>query len=112
MFLRKGVPKICSKFTGKHPYRNVISKKLQSNFIEITLRHGCSPVNLLHISRTSFYKNTSGGLFLNRIIITINLKFFFSEFLTAGEGEGHFVISSYHFHLLHRHLDIRPGDYC
>ena len=77
MFLRKGVPKICSKFTGKHPCRNVISKKLQSNFIEITLRHGCSPVTLLHISRTSFYKNTSGGLFLHRIIITINLKFLF-----------------------------------
>ena len=23
--------------------------KLQSNFIEIALRHGCSPLNLLHI---------------------------------------------------------------
>ena len=29
---------------------------------EITFRHGCSPVNLLHIFRTPFYKNTSGGL--------------------------------------------------
>ena len=28
------------------------------NFMEITLRHGCSPVNLLHISRTPL-KNTS-----------------------------------------------------
>ena len=27
---------------------------LQSNFIEIALRHGCSPVNLLHIFRTRF----------------------------------------------------------
>ena len=36
-----------------------------SNFIEITLRHGCSPVNLLHISRTPFPKNTSGGLLLH-----------------------------------------------
>ena len=34
------------------------------NFIEIALRHGCSPVNLLHIFRTSFPKNTSGGLLL------------------------------------------------
>ena len=25
--------------------------KLQSNFIEIRLRHGCSPINLLHIFR-------------------------------------------------------------
>ena len=32
------------------------------NFIEITLRHGCSPVNLWHIFRTPFCKNTYGGL--------------------------------------------------
>ena len=38
--------------------------KLQSNFIEITLQHGCSPVNLLHIFLTSFPKNSSGGLLL------------------------------------------------
>ena len=30
------------------------SVKLQINFIEITLRHGCSPVNLLHIFRAAF----------------------------------------------------------
>ena len=29
------------------------------NFIEITLQHGCSPVNLQHIFRTPFTKNTS-----------------------------------------------------
>ena len=28
------------------------------NFIETTLRHGCSPVNLVHSFRTPFYKNT------------------------------------------------------
>ena len=49
MFLVKDVLKICSKFTGKHPCQNVISIKLLCNFIEITLPHGCSPVNLLHI---------------------------------------------------------------
>ena len=32
----------------------------QSNFIEITLRYGCSPVNFLHIFRTPFHKNISG----------------------------------------------------
>ena len=61
-FLRKGVLKICSQFTGEHPCRSPISKKLQSNFIEITLRHGCSPVNLLHVFRTPFLKNISGRL--------------------------------------------------
>ena len=58
MLLGKGVAKICSKFTGKHPW------KLQSNFIEITLRYGCSPVNLLHILRTPFSRSTSGRLLL------------------------------------------------
>ena len=62
MFLYKGVLKICSKFTGEYPCRSAISIKLLCNFIEITLRHGCSPVNLLHIFRTPFPKNTSGGL--------------------------------------------------
>ena len=47
---------MCSKFTWKHPCRSV--------FIEITLRHGCSPVHLLHIFRTIFYENTSRGLLL------------------------------------------------
>ena len=49
---------------GAHPCQNVISIKLFCNFIEITLRHGRSPVNLLHIFRTPFPKNTSGVLLL------------------------------------------------
>ena len=36
--------------------------KIVSNFIEIILRHGSSPVNLLHIFRTPFSSNTSGWL--------------------------------------------------
>ena len=38
---------------------------LNSNFIEIAFRHGCSPVNLQHIFRISFRKNTSGRLLLD-----------------------------------------------
>ena len=52
VLLRKGVLKICSKFTGQHPCWSVIS-------IEIALRHGCSPVNLLHLFRTPFPNNLS-----------------------------------------------------
>ena len=48
----------------ENPCRSVISKRLLCNFIEITLRHGCSPVNLLSIFRTRFTKNTSGLLLL------------------------------------------------
>ena len=44
--------------------KNIV--RMQSNFIEITLRQGCSPVNLLHIFRIAFLKNTSGWLLLNR----------------------------------------------
>ena len=63
VFLGKGIRKIFSKFT-EHPCRSVISIKFLWNFIEITLWHGCSPVNLLHIFRIPFYKNTSRGLLL------------------------------------------------
>ena len=64
VFLGKDFLKICSKFTGEHPCRSAISIKLQSNVIEIALRHGWSPVNFLHIFRTPFSKNTSGRLLL------------------------------------------------
>ena len=66
----KGVLKICSRFTGEHRCRSVISRKMVCNFTEITPRHGCSPVNLLHIFRTPFIKNTSGWLLPHLIIGT------------------------------------------
>ena len=64
VFLGKSILKLCCKFTREHPCLTVISRKLQSNVIEIGLRYGCSPVNLLHIFRTPFPKNTSGWLLL------------------------------------------------
>ena len=57
------------QITGKHPCRSVISIKLLCNFIEIALRRGCSPVNLLYIFRTPFSKNTSGRLLLHSFIV-------------------------------------------
>ena len=39
--------------------------KVASNFIEIALRHGYSPVDLLHIFRKPFPRNTSGWLLLD-----------------------------------------------
>ena len=53
-----------SKFRGEQPCRSAISENLLCIFIEIILRYGCSPVNLLYIFRTPF-PNTSGGLLLN-----------------------------------------------
>ena len=65
MFLGKGALNMCSKFRRENPCRSVISLKLLCSFIEIALRHGCSLLNLLHVFRTPFYKNTYGGLLLN-----------------------------------------------
>ena len=67
VFLRKHVLGICSKFTGEHQCRSVISITLLCNAIEIKLRHWCSPVNLLHIFRTPFSKNTCGRLLLKHL---------------------------------------------
>ena len=69
VFLKKGILKICSKFTGNHPCRSVISISLSYNIIESTLRHGCSPVNLLDIFREAFLKNSSGRLLLGTPLI-------------------------------------------
>ena len=75
--------KICTrKQSQKQPSRGVPRKRCSENMqqiyrrtpiakcdfnkvaIEITLQHGCSPVNLLHIFEKSFPKNTSGRLLL------------------------------------------------
>ena len=68
----------------KQPPRGVLWKRcsenmqqiyrLLCNFIEITLRHGGSPVNLLHISWRSFLENTSGWLLL------LTLAFYLERF--------------------------------
>ena len=69
VFLGKGALKIWSKFTREHPFQKVISIKLQSSLIEITLRHGWSLVNLLHIFRTFSPRNTYGWLLLKIFLV-------------------------------------------
>ena len=46
-------------------YRRTPMPKCEITLFEVTLRHECSPVNLLHIFRTPFPKNTSGCLLLS-----------------------------------------------
>ena len=67
VFLRKCFLKICSNFAGEHPCRSVNSIKLLCKFIEIALRHWCSAVNLLHIFRAPFPRNTSGWLLMKLV---------------------------------------------
>ena len=81
IFLRKGVLKICNKSAEEHRCRSVISIKLLCNFIETALQHGCSPVDLLHIFRTPFLKNTSGWLLLYIIKAPKNLMDDFHLFM-------------------------------
>ena len=51
------------KYLAKLAWVMCLIKQIKSNFIEIALlRHGCHPVNLQHISGTSFLKNIFGPL--------------------------------------------------
>ena len=68
--------KIQKQPTGKHQCRSGISIKLQSNFIKITLWHGCSLVNLLHLLRTPFPENNTGGLLLKILRWNASMKCF------------------------------------
>ena len=52
----------------------MISIKLQSKFIEVTLRYGCSFVNLMHVFRTPFTKNTSERLLLLIVLFCLLVK--------------------------------------
>ena len=70
VFLGKAVLKICSKFTEEHPCHCKVA------LIEITLRHGCSSVKLLHIFRTPLLKNTSGRLLLKYGICQLVFVFY------------------------------------
>ena len=80
VFLRKGVLKICSKFTGEHPCQSVISIKLYSNVIEITLQHDCSPVNLLHISEYLFLRAPLNGFFwIYQFVVCLSCKYHQSQ---------------------------------
>ena len=62
----------------KQPFRGVLRKRFSENMQQIyrwtpmpkrdfnkVAKHGCSPVNLFHIFRTPYPKNTSGQLLLH-----------------------------------------------
>ena len=58
VFLGKGVLKICSKFTGEHPYQSAIS----INLLCYTW-HGCSPVICCIFSKHLFLRTLLQGCF-------------------------------------------------
>ena len=96
----RGVPRNrCSEnmqqICRRHPCCSVISINLQSNFIEITLRHGCSPGNLLCIFRRSFTKNTSGWLL---VVVSLCLLSVCGIYLHFSERKD-LIIPQWHFFL-------------
>ena len=74
VFLGKGVLKKYSKFRGEHPCQSVISIKLICRFIEITLHHGCSSVNLLYFFRAPFLRKPRNGGFWRTLILFSHLR--------------------------------------
>ena len=113
VFLEKSVLRICSKFTREHPCQSVILINLLCNFIEIALWHGCSLVNLLHIFRTPFPRNSSEWLLLaflftscvqgetrrlalNELIGILDISSF-SAFYNSLTCRPYHFVSKYHF---------------
>ena len=65
----------CEKKKQKHPSRGVQPYRPKSDFNKVAIFwYGCSPVNLLHIFRTPFPKNTSGRLLLNIVTEKVSIK--------------------------------------
>ena len=83
----------------KQPSRDVLSKRCSENmqqiysrrpmpkcdftWFQITLRHGCPPVNLLHISGTHFTKNNSERLLLKLVEIYLFRFKYWLSYLSA-----------------------------
>ena len=59
---------VLSKTCSENMQQIYMRTHMQSNFIKITLRHGSSTVNLLHIFRKPFSRNTSWWLLLQEVI--------------------------------------------
>ena len=70
---------------------------------KITLWHGCSPINLLYIFRTPFYKNTSGGLLLYLGPCQISVMNFFLLFVV------NYFCKKVPFRSSHHRCSVRKG---
>ena len=61
---RSSPSEMCSSRKVQEIYRRTPMPKCDSIKLQMQ-RYGCYPVNLLHIFRIPFHKNTYGGVFLN-----------------------------------------------
>ena len=72
--LRKRCSENMQQFYKRTPIPKCDSNKVALHFIEVTLCHGCSPVNLLNIFRTLFPKYSSGGCFFTSTNCSANFS--------------------------------------
>ena len=78
--IKRGVlRKRCSK-NMQQIYKGSSMPKYDREFIEIALRHGCSLINLLHIFRTDFLRNTSEGLLLTFVLTMLQVHLHLQDF--------------------------------
>ena len=83
------------RFNAANLQENIHTKVWYQQSCFATLRHGCSSVNLLHIFRIPFYKNTSGGLFLeNHLSREYNFHFTENSFYQTFRCVRYFISSS------------------
>ena len=71
-FFQKRCSENMQQIFRRTPMPKCVFDKLLCNFIEITLRHGCSPVNLLHIFRTPTLGSLLEGLYMRFILVQNN----------------------------------------
>ena len=89
----------------------MISIKLQ-----ISLLHGCSPVNLLHIFRTPFYNKTYGGLVPKETVLLIYTDNILSAYIMVALYYGDLywefsVLSQIVLYVVVKHSHIFLFDY-
>ena len=60
--------------------------KCDFNKVALQLRHGCSPVNFLHIFRTPFPWNTSEMLLLKDLLVTYSIAIYVDNTLICGNS--------------------------
>ena len=85
VFQRCSWEKVLWKYAANLQENTHVEVWFQSNFIEITFRHGCSPVDLLYIFRTPL-KNTTGRVLLNDTVYSTYIRF---PWLQEPETEKH-----------------------
>ena len=83
---------------------------MHDSFIEITLQHECSLVNLLHILRIHFHRNTPGGLFPVKTIYSRRCLLIFN-WVVIAQKRPHLLLVLKNKNVLETRLPQRFADF-